>query len=126
MTDPDISELPERRLVLKSKGMAEENSVKFTIGQIVHHKMFDYRGVIVDVDPVFNSTEQWYEKVALSRPPKDKPWYYVLVDGATHQTYVSERNLEPDESSKPIDHPLVTEFFKGFRDGGYVMKNRAN
>ena len=106
--------------------MTEQNSVKFSIGQVVHHKMFDYRGVIVDVDPVFNSTEEWYEKVALSRPPKDKPWYYVLVDGATHQTYVAEKNLEDDTSAKPVDHPLVPEFFVGFKDGSYAMRQRTN
>ena len=112
--------------MLKSRPMNEENSVKFSIGQVVHHKMFDYRGVIVDVDPVFNSTEEWYEKVALSKPPKDKPWYYVLVDGATHQTYVAEKNLEPDDSGKPIDHPQVPEFFNGLIDGIYLMKQRSN
>ncbi len=113
-------------LVLESNLMTEENSVKFTIGQIVHHKMFDYRGVVVDVDPVFNSSEEWYEQVALSEPPKDKPWYYVLVDGATHQTYVAEKNLENDESGKPIDHPQVAEFFSGVIDGVYVMKHRSS
>ena len=122
----EYSDLPERKLVLKSNPMTKENSVKFTIGQIVHHKMFDYRGVIVDVDPVFNSTEEWYEEVALSKPPKDKPWYYVLVDGATHQTYVAEKNLEDDKLEQPIDHPQVAEFFIGFKDGFYVMKQRSN
>jgi heat shock protein HspQ len=106
--------------------MTQESNVKFTIGQVVHHKMFDYRGVIVDVDPVFDSTEEWYEKVALSRPPKDAPWYYVLVDGATHQTYVAEKNLEDDKTEQPIDHPLVPEFFIGFKDGFYVMRQVAN
>lgn len=113
-------------LVLKSNLMTKENSVKFTIGQIIHHKMFDYRGVVVDIDPVFNSSEEWYEKVALSRPPKDKPWYYVLVDGGVHQTYVAEKNLETDESGKPINHPLVGEFFNGIKDGIYVMRQRSN
>lgn len=112
--------------MLESKIMTNENSVKFTIGQVVHHKMFDYRGVIVDVDPIFNSSEEWYEEVALSRPSKDKPWYYVLVDGASHQTYVAEQNLESDESGKPIDHPQVPEFFNGLIDGIYIMKHRSN
>ncbi len=113
-------------LVLKSNLMTKENRVKFTIGQVIHHKMFNYRGVVVDIDPVFNSSEEWYEKVALSRPPKDKPWYYVLVDGGAHQTYVAEKNLETDESGKPIDHPLVGEFFNGIKDGIYVMRQRSN
>ena len=113
-------------LVLKSNPMTKDNSVKFAIGEIIHHKKFDYRGVIVDVDPEFNSTEEWYEKVALSRPPKDKPWYYVLVDGAKHQTYVAERHLETDDSGKPIDHPLLSEFFNGMKEGTYVMRHKSN
>ena len=106
--------------------MAEQDKVKFSIGQLVHHKLFDYRGVIVDVDPVFSGTEDWYEQVALSRPPKDRPWYHVLVDGATHQTYVAERNLEPDVSGTPVDHPLVNEFFTGFEKGVYTTRGALN
>jgi len=66
---------------------------KFTIGQIIHHKLFDYRGVIVDVDFRFLGSDEWYEQVARSHPPKDRPWYHVLVDNAVHQTYVAEQNL---------------------------------
>lgn len=106
--------------------MTKERTVKFSIGQIIHHKMFDYRGVVIDVDPVFSSTEEWYEKVARTKPPKDKPWYHVLVDGATHLTYVAERNLEPDDSGNPVDHPLVFEFFTELRDGSYIRRKGFN
>ncbi len=99
---------------------------KFAVGQLIHHKLFDYRGVIVDVDPDFRGTEEWYDEVARSRPPKDKPWYHVLVDGASHRTYVAERNLEPDESGKPIDHPEVGLLFKALGDDGYVPRRRGN
>ena len=106
--------------------MTERKNVEFSIGQIIHHRLFDYRGVIVDVDPVFSGTEEWYETVALSKPPKDKPWYYVLVDGAAHQTYVAERNLEPDKSGVPVNHPLLKEFFTGFNKGAYSAKDAFN
>ncbi len=99
---------------------------KFTIGQLVHHKKFDYRGVIVDVDPEFNGTEEWYELVAKSRPPKDAPWYHVLVHGAQHSTYVAERHLEPDETGEQIDHPALGEFFDRFENGRYVLRKRYN
>ena len=56
---------------------------KFAIGQVVHHRLFDYRGVVVDIDATFSLTEAWYDQVAKSRPPKDAPWYRVLVGGAT-------------------------------------------
>ena len=98
----------------------------FSIGQIIHHKLFNYRGVIYDVDPVFQGTEQWYQQVAKSRPPKDQPWYHVLVDGQIMETYVAERNLEPDGSVEPVDHPLLDQFFSEFREGKYRLKRHNN
>ena len=97
-----------------------ETTCKFSIGQLVHHLRFDYRGVIADVDATFQGTEAWYDQMAKSRPPKDKPWYHVLVDNAQHMTYVAERNLEPDERHDPIEHPLLDHFFSDFKDGHYV------
>ncbi len=99
---------------------------RFTVGQLVHHKKFDYRGVIVDVDPVFAGTDEWYEQVARSRPPKDRPWYHVLVHGAGQETYVAERHLEPDGSGEPVDHPYVPHYFSEFRDGAYVRHGADN
>ena len=105
---------------------ARTSSAKFSVGQLIHHKQFDYRGVIVDVDPTFEGTEEWYDNVARSRPPKDKPWYHVLVHGADHQTYVAERNLETDDTGKPIDHPYVDLYFDEMRDGVYVSGEMMN
>ena len=76
---------------------------KFTVGQLVSHRLFNYRGVIVDVDPEFEGSDEWYRQVAQSRPPKDQPWYHVLVHLAVHSTYVAERNLEADSSGDPVD-----------------------
>ncbi len=91
----------------------------FTMGQTVRHLKFEYRGVIIGVDETFQGSEEWYEEVARSRPPKDKPWYHVLVHGASHRTYVAERHLEPDVGREPIEHPEVDDFFDLFRDGVY-------
>lgn len=98
----------------------------FYPGQVVHHRLFDYRGVVTDVDPVFLGSDEWYETMAQSRPPKDKPWYHVLVHGRTHQTYVAEQNLEPDESGEPIRHPGVKEHFREFEDGRYIPVRQGN
>ncbi len=106
--------------------MASRTQAKFAIGELVHHRLFDYRGVVADVDPRFSGTEEWYEEMARSRPPKDKPWYRVLVHGGTHQTYVAERNLEPDETREPVDHPFVAVIFGDFRGGLYTRKEKAN
>ena len=99
------------------------HSAKFFLGQIVHHKRFDYRGVVVDVDATFEGADEWYESVARSRPRKDLPWYHVLVDGADHTTYVAERHLESDESGMPITHPLVGELCGEFQEGRYLMRS---
>lgn len=99
---------------------------QFTIGQIVHHKLFGYRGVIFDVDPVFQGEEEWYERVAKSRPPKDLPWYHVLVDGQPATTYVAERNLAPELDLSPIRHPYVERFFSGQDDGVYRLRMGDN
>jgi heat shock protein HspQ len=96
----------------------------FFIGQCVHHKKFDYRGVIIDVDAGFSGTEEWYQQVALSKPPKNKPWYHVLVHNSNRMTYVAERHLEPDGSGEPVDHPAVDLYFDGFEDGVYRSSAR--
>jgi heat shock protein HspQ len=99
---------------------------RFGIGELIHHRRFDYRGVIVDVDASFQGSEAWYEQVARSRPPKDAPWYHVLPHDASHTTYVAERNLEPDPSGEPVHHPLLEHFFSGFRDGRYIPEHGAD
>jgi heat shock protein HspQ len=105
--------------------MAERRS-RFGVGDCIHHRRFDYRGVIADVDASFQGSDEWYEQVARSRPPKDEPWYHVLPDGEEHTTYVAERNLEPDESGSPVRHPLVDEFFAGFEQGRYRRRESLN
>ena len=99
---------------------------KFKIGQIVHHKLFDYTGVIFDIDPIFQSSEEWYEQVAQSRPSKNKPWYHVLVHTAEHITYVAEQNLDLKEHPKAIQHPLVNSLFTKFDGMQYHLKSRTN
>lgn len=99
---------------------------KFYVGQLIHHKLFAYRGVIIDVDPEFQGTDEWYEQVAQSRPPRDQPWYHVLVHNATHNTYVAERHLEDDESQDPINHPYLSLIFDSFQNGVYINRNKAN
>lgn len=75
--------------------------------------------MIFDVDPVFRGEEEWYEKVATSKPPRDKPWYHVVVDGSDHSTYVAERHLMVDESPDRVDSPLVQVFFDRYEAGWY-------
>jgi len=99
---------------------------KFRVGELIHHRRFDYRGVITDIDPTFQGSEEWYDTMARSRPPKEEPWYHVLVHAATHTTYVAERNLESDDTGEPILHPAVEAYFRGFEAGRYLSRRRAN
>ena len=104
----------------------DESCSRWGIGQVVQHLRFGYRGVVADVDPCFEGTPEWYDQVAQSRPPKDRPWYHVLVDGSDHMTYVAERHLEIDSSGAPVRHPLLNEFFDGFRDGAYTPRQSTH
>ena len=99
-----------------------DTTCNYSVGQIIHHLRFDYRGVIVDVDATFQGTEEWYLEMAKSKPPRDKPWYHVLVDQSFTMTYVAERNLEADPSPKPITHPLVNQYFNRFEKGSYQVE----
>ena len=93
--------------------------MKFQPGQIVTHQKFEYRGVVFQADEEFALSEQWYEEVARSRPPKNAPWYHVLVDGAAHSTYVAERHLTSSRNTAQIDHPLLGFYFQSFDGVGY-------
>ena len=89
---------------------------KFSIGDVVKHKHFDFRGVIYDVDFEFNNSEEWYESIPKNvRPRKDQPFYHLLAenDDITYEAYVSEQNLIKDDSGEPIKHPLINEIFSG-------------
>ena len=100
--------------------------VNFSVGDVVHHLLFGYRGVVVDIDYKFQATDEWYEQVARSRPPKDKPWYHVLVHNKEHTTYVAEQNLELDSNAEPIEHPLLEHFFSSYENGKYIQRKSVN
>jgi len=99
--------------------MNAHKAARFTIGMLVRHRLFGYRGVIYDVDPVFQGSEEWYTTMARTKPPKDQPWYRVLVHSQTHETYVAERNLEQDESGAEVQHPHIALYFDAFENGRY-------
>lgn len=100
----------------------EAREAKFRIGQIVRHRVFPFRGVIYDVDPVFDNTDEWYEAIPLSmRPRKDQPFYHVYAqnDDSTYEAYVSEQNLLIDDSDEPLRHPNVDREFVRDVEGCY-------
>ena len=95
-------------------------AAKFQIGQIVRHRLFPFRGVVFDVDPIFANTEEWWQSIPEEvRPSKDQPFYHLYAENAETEyvAYVSEQNLLPDESGEPLRHPKIREVF-GERQGG--------
>lgn len=108
--------------------MNQVKTAKFTIGQVVRHRLFPFRGVIFDVDPQFNNTEEWYEAIPANvRPRKDQPFYHLLAENAETEyiAYVSEQNLLEDQSGEPVRHPQLGEFFNRTADGRYQPKGQA-
>ena len=101
-----------------------QSEAKFYIGQVICHIKFNYRGVVLDVDACFQGSEQWYEQVAKSRPPKDQPWYSILVENAAHTTYVAERHLQADFGQ--IQHPALSTWFDGYEAGAYLLRDKTN
>ncbi len=104
----------------------QPKTARFSIGQIVRHRLFPFRGVIFDVDPEFDNTEEWYESIPEHiRPHKDQPFYHLFAENAETEyvAYVSEQNLLPDEDGGPVRHPQIAEIFDGPVNGVYVLKD---
>ncbi len=102
--------------------MEKIRNAKFQIGQVVRHRLYPFRGVVFDIDPVFDNTEEWYEAIpAEVRPRKDQPFYHLFAenDETEYVAYVSEQNLLPDTSGEPVRHPQVSEVFVKDGKGGY-------
>jgi heat shock protein HspQ len=98
---------------------------RFAIGEVVRHRLLDFRGVIFDVDPEFANSEEWYESIPEAiRPSKDQPFYHLLAENAetSYVAYVSQQNLVPDDSEEPVDHPAIDTLFKSFGEGRYQLK----
>lgn len=114
----------------RSDCMARRNDIplaRFSIGDVVRHKIFDFRGVIFDVDPFFANSEEWYEAIPeVLRPSKDQPFYHLLAENAetSYIAYVSQQNLVADDSEEPIDHPAVATMFEWTDSGGYRLRNQ--
>jgi heat shock protein HspQ len=101
---------------------------KFALGQVVRHRVFAFRGVIFDVDPIFANTEEYWLSIPESvRPHKDQPFYHLLAenDQSSYVAYVSEQNLLPDDSGEPVGHPHTALIFDSFQDGQYHLRPRV-
>jgi heat shock protein HspQ len=105
-----------------------ERIAKFQIGQVVRHRVFPFRGVVFDVDPVFSNTDEWYQAIPEAiRPHKDQPFYHLLAENeeSYYVAYVSEQNLLTDDSGDPVEHPQVADMF-GRLQGGIYLERRSH
>ena len=101
-------------------------SAKFSIGEVVKHRIHPFRGVIFDVDPTFDNTEEWWNSIPENhRPKKDQPFYHLLAenDSSYYIAYVSEQNLLYDDSGEPIGHPEVKQLFGNLSEGRYLLSD---
>ncbi|MBC6437407.1 MAG: heat shock protein HspQ [Rhodobacteraceae bacterium] len=106
-----------------------ERRAKYDLGQVVRHRHHPFRGVVFDIDAEFSHTEEWYEAIPEgSRPSRAQPFYHLLAenDHAYYVAYVSEQNLVPDTTGKPVDHPGLPDFFGDFKDGCYPLDYPLN
>ena len=102
--------------------MDKIRNAKYQLGQVVRHRLYPFRGVVFDIDPVFANTDEWYEAIpAEVRPHKDQPFYHLFAenDETEYVAYVSEQNLLPDDSGEPLRHPQIAEVFTADGKGGY-------
>ena len=100
----------------------------FNIGDIVKHKIYPFRGVIVDVDPEFSNSEEWYKSIpAEVRPSKEQPFYHLMAENTEtfYTAYVSQQNLVDDGKNGPLEHPDLDEIFNGMDKGKYLLKNEV-
>lgn len=91
----------------------------FEPGQLIRHRRYGYRGVVVERDERCQADAAWYSKNQ-TQPSRDQPWYHVLVDGTSTCTYAAAENLMADSANLPINHPLVSRFFSDFQGDSYV------
>ena len=100
---------------------------RFAIGDVVRHRIHDFRGVVFDIDPVFANSEEWYESIpAEVRPEREQPFYHLLAENAesSYVAYVSQQNLLADGEGGPVEHPSVHDLFDGFDEGRYRLRRK--
>lgn len=117
---PDMSQPQDQ-----PKSNTRHSAARFAIGEVVRHRIFPFRGVIFDVDPVFNNTEEWWQAIPEEiRPSKEQPFYHLFAENeeSEYVAYVSEQNLLADESGRPLRHPRIGDVLEKGQNGGYRLR----
>ena len=129
MSRKQPTEEPRRRrrvaTVRLSRKSARTRKAQYALGQVVRHRVYAFRGVVFDIDPVFNNTEEWWQSIPEEvRPHKDQPFYHLLAENSesSYIAYVSQQNLVQDDEGEPIDHPAIGTLFDDFDGERYKLK----
>ena len=120
-----MKEFEKDRVAAFDRLAVESATARFSVGEIVRHRTYPFRGVIFDVDPQFANSDEWLESIPEDdRPAKDQPFYHLLAenDESSYVAYVSQQNLEHDDSDLPLHHPALSQIFNAFEDGRYILK----
>jgi heat shock protein HspQ len=116
---------PERFTEVTPSPFLSMPHARFAIGEVVRHRLLDFRGVIFDVDPEFANTEEWYEAIPEQlRPARDQPFYHLLAENAdsSYVAYVSQQNLVTDDTDEPVEHPAIAGLFEDYDEGRYKLR----
>ena len=116
---------PSERFTSMTPDLSAIPLARFGIGEVVRHRLLDFRGVIFDVDPEFSNSQEWYDAIPEAmRPSKDQPFYHLLAENteSSYVAYVSQQNLVTDDSDEPIDHPAIGTLFDRFDEGRYLLR----
>ena len=116
---------PSERFTGMSADLSAIPLARFAIGEVVRHRLLDFRGVIFDVDPEFANSQEWYDAIPEAmRPSKDQPFYHLLAENteSSYVAYVSQQNLVADDSDEPVDHPAIGTLFDRFDEGRYLLR----
>ncbi|MEQ1724424.1 MAG: heat shock protein HspQ [Sphingopyxis sp.] len=112
---------------LRQPPLPAVTSARFGLGDVVRHCLFDFRGVVFDIDPVFSNSDEWYDAIpAEIKPPKDQPFYHLFAENgdSSYVAYVSQQNLVGDGDGGPVDHPAIAGMFDDYADGRYGLMAR--
>lgn len=102
-----------------------QNRARYAIGDVVRHRLYDFRGVIFDIDPVFANSDEWYQSIPVDiRPDREQPYYHLLAENgeSSYVAYVSQQNLQADGEAGPVEHPSLAQLFEDFEGGRYRLR----
>jgi heat shock protein HspQ len=124
LTKPLSADQTESTLQLVQLSDEALKGPKFSIGQLVRHCRYGYRGIIAAIDSQCQADDTWYENNQ-TQPKREQAWYHVIVSDSEMATYPAESSLMSDSSDALIVNPMLEHFFSRTNEGLYIRNDRA-